>query len=91
MAVSRRPALSRSKTRVKLISVTFSLENPYLWISQTRTFEEAVGKYPNAMGYSVSMDLPFTLARYSKRNTPIHILKIADRLSERFIRFYYGS
>ena len=67
-------ALSRTKTRVKLISVTFSLETAICDL-QTRTFEEAVGKYPNAMGYSVSMDLPFTLARYSKEH-PIHILKL---------------
>jgi thioredoxin-dependent peroxiredoxin len=67
-------ALSRSKTRVKLISVTFSLETAICDL-QTRTFEEAVGKFPNTVGYSVSMDLPFTLGRYAKEH-PIHILKL---------------
>jgi thiol peroxidase len=67
-------ALSKSKTKVKLISVTFSLETAICDL-QTRTFEEAVGKYTNTEGYSVSMDLPFTLARYAKEH-PIHILKL---------------
>jgi thiol peroxidase len=66
--------LSKSKNKVKLISVTFSLETAVCDL-QTRTFEEAVGKYTNAVGYSVSMDLPFTLARYSKEH-PIRILKL---------------
>lgn len=67
-------ALSKSKSKVKLISVTFSLETAICDL-QTRTFEEAVGKYNNTEGYSVSMDLPFTLARYAKEH-PIHILKL---------------
>jgi thiol peroxidase len=67
-------SLSKSKSKVKLISVTFSLETAICDL-QTRTFEEAVGKYPDAVGYSVSMDLPFTLSRYAKEH-PIHILKL---------------
>ena len=66
--------LSKSKDKVKLISVTFSLETPVCDL-QTRTFEGAVGKYINCAGYSVSMDLPFTLDRYAKEH-PIHILKL---------------
>lgn len=67
-------ALSKSKSKVKLISVTFSLETAVCDL-QTRNFEEAVGKYTNTIGYSVSMDLPFTLARYAKEH-PIHILRL---------------
>jgi thioredoxin-dependent peroxiredoxin len=67
-------ALSKSKSKVKLVSVTFSLETPICDL-QTRTFEEAVGKYTNTAGYSISMDLPFTLARYAKEH-PIRNLKL---------------
>jgi thioredoxin-dependent peroxiredoxin len=67
-------ALSRSKSKFKLVSVTFSLETAICDL-QTRTFEEAVAKYPDALGYSVSMDLPFTLSRYAKEH-PVHILKL---------------
>jgi thiol peroxidase len=67
-------ALSKSKSKVKVLSVTFSLETPICDI-QTRTFEEAVGKYANALGYSVSMDLPFTLGRYAKEH-PVRNLKL---------------
>jgi thiol peroxidase len=67
-------SLSKSRSKIKLISVTFSLETPICDL-QTRTFEEAVGKYTDSVGYSVSMDLPFTLSRYTKEH-PIHILKL---------------
>jgi thioredoxin-dependent peroxiredoxin len=80
--------LSRAKTQVKLISVTFSLETAICDL-QTRTFEEAVSKYPNTVGYSISMDLPFTLARYAKEH-PIHTLKLLTDYNEAAFGLNYG-
>lgn len=81
-------SLSKNKNKVKLISVTFSLETPICDL-QTRTFEEAVGKYTNAEGYSVSMDLPFTLARYAREH-PIHILKLLSDYQNAAFGSAYG-
>jgi thiol peroxidase len=80
--------LSRSKAKVKFISVTFSLETP-ICDMQTRTFEDAVGKYPNTIAYSVSMDLPFTLARYAKEH-PIRNLKLLTDYKDATFGLDYG-
>ena len=81
-------ALSTAKTKVKLISVTFSLETP-ICDQQTRNFEEAVGKYTNTVGYSVSMDLPFTLGRYAKEHA-IRNLKLVTDYQETAFGLAYG-
>lgn len=81
-------ALSIAKTKVKLISVTFSLETP-ICDQQTRNFEEAVGKYSNTVGYSVSMDLPFTLGRYAKEHA-IRNLKLITDYQETAFGLAYG-
>jgi len=81
-------ALSTAKTKVKLISVTFSLETP-VCDQQTRNFEEAVGKYTNTIGYSVSMDLPFTLGRYAKEHA-IRNLKLVTDYRETAFGLAYG-
>ena len=64
-------SLSQSKGKVRLLSVVYSLETPVCDF-QTRTFEEAAGKFPKVMVYSISMDLPFTQERYRKEH---HIQK----------------
>ncbi|HSW56839.1 MAG TPA: thiol peroxidase [Dehalococcoidales bacterium] len=70
-------SLSRSKSKVKLVSVTFSLETP-ICDMQTRTFDEAVGKCVKSAGYSVSMDLPFTLGRYAKEHPTLNLKLLTD-------------
>jgi thioredoxin-dependent peroxiredoxin len=52
--------------KVKIISVTPSLDTPVCDL-QAKTFEEEAGKLPgNVVVINVSMDLPFAIARYSE-------------------------
>ncbi len=81
-------ALSRSKSTVKLISVTFSLETA-ICDMQTRTFDEAVGRCVKSAGYSISMDLPFTLERYAKEH-PSHNMKLLTDYYEGAFGAAYG-
>jgi thiol peroxidase len=81
-------SLSTLKTKVKLISVTFSLETP-ICDEQTRTFEEMIAQHPSALGYSISMDLPFTLGRYAKEHS-IAKLKLLTDYQEAAFGSAYG-
>ena len=81
-------SLSQSKGKVRLISVVYSLETP-ICDFQTRTFEEQALKYPNVVVYSVSMDLPFTQARYSKERQ-IKKLKALSDYREASFGIAYG-
>jgi thioredoxin-dependent peroxiredoxin len=70
-------ALSKSKGKIRLLSVVYSLETPICDL-QTRTFEEEAGKYKNVVTYAISMDIPFGQARYTKE----HALKNTSTLSD---------
>lgn len=69
--------LSRSKGKIRLLSVVYSLETPICDL-QTRTFEEEAGKYRNVVVYAISMDIPFGQARYTRE----HGLKNTKTLSD---------
>ena len=56
--------LSQSRGKVRLLSVVYSVDTPVCDV-QTRTFEEEAAKFPRVVVYSISMDLPFALKRYS--------------------------
>ncbi len=60
-------SLVQSKGKVRLLSVVHSLETP-ICDEQTKIFEEEAGKQPKVVVYSISMDLPFTQARYAKEH-----------------------
>ena len=52
--------------KVKIISVTPSLDTPVCDL-QAKTFEEEAGKLPNnVVVINISMDLPFAIARFSE-------------------------
>lgn len=58
--------LSDFAGKVKLISVTPSLDTPVCDL-QAKTFEEEAGKLPdNVVVMNISMDLPFAIARFSE-------------------------
>jgi thiol peroxidase len=74
--------LSRSKGRVRLLSVVYSLDTPVCDL-QTQRFEEEAGKFRDAVFYTISMDLPFAQARYFenykvKNMTPVSDYKYAS-------------
>jgi thioredoxin-dependent peroxiredoxin len=75
--------LSRSKGKVRLLSVVHSLETAICDL-QTRTFEEEAGKYKNVVIYSISMDLPFAQARYNKEHNIHNIKTLSDHLAASF-------
>ena len=57
-------SLSQTRGKVRLLSVVYSVDTPVCDI-QTRTFEEEAAKFSKAVIYSISMDLPFALKRYT--------------------------
>jgi thioredoxin-dependent peroxiredoxin len=69
--------LSKSKGKVRLLSVVYSLETAVCDL-QTRTFEEEAGKYKDVVVYAISMDLPFGQARYSKEHAIQNIKTLSD-------------
>jgi thioredoxin-dependent peroxiredoxin len=80
--------LAKSKGKVRLLSVVYSLETPVCDL-QTRTFEEEAGKNQNVVIYSISMDLPFGQARYNKEHD-IHNLKTLSDYREASFGLAYG-
>jgi thiol peroxidase len=75
--------LSQTKGKVRLISVVYSLETPVCDL-QTKTFEEEAAKYPDVVIYSVSMDLPFTQARYSQERNIRNLKFLSDHRDASF-------
>jgi thiol peroxidase len=69
--------LSQSKGKVRLLSVVHSLDTPVCNL-QTEEFEEQAAKFKKLMVYTISMDLPFTQARYIQD----HKIKIVKTLSD---------
>jgi thioredoxin-dependent peroxiredoxin len=69
--------LVKSKGKVRLLSVVYSLETPVCDL-QTRTFEEEAGKNQNVVIYSISMDLPFGQARYNKEHDIRNLKTLSD-------------
>jgi thioredoxin-dependent peroxiredoxin len=80
--------LSKSKGKVRLLSVVYSIETAICDL-QIRTFEEEAGKYKNVVVYAVSMDLPFGQARYTKEHD-IKNLKILSDYREGSFGLAYG-
>jgi len=70
-------SLSSSKNKVRLFSVVYSLETPVCDL-QTHTFGEEIGKYPEVISYAVSMDLPFTQARYRDEHENQKMIFLSD-------------
>lgn len=81
-------SLSKSRGKVRLLSVVYSLETPICDV-QTRTFEKEAGKYPNVVVYSISMDLPFTQERY-KHEHDIHNIGILSDYRDASFGNAYG-
>ena len=70
-------SLSQSRGKVRLLSVVYSLETPVCDL-QTQRFEEEAAKFPNVEMYSISMDLPFTQARYLKEHNIRNLKVLSD-------------
>jgi thiol peroxidase len=79
--------LAGSKGKARLFSIVYSLETPVCDL-QTMTFEEEAAKYPNLVHYSVSMDLPFTQARYSKDHNIGNLKFLSDHRDASFGQAY---
>jgi thioredoxin-dependent peroxiredoxin len=80
--------LSQTRGKVRLLSVAYSLETPVCDF-QTQTFEDEARKNPNVIVYSISMDLPFTQARYRKERK-IQKLKILSDHRDASFGIAYG-
>jgi thiol peroxidase len=76
-------SLYQSKGKVRLISVVFSIETP-ICDNQTQYFDVLLGKYPRAVGYSISMDLPFTLERHRKEHEIKNLKLLSDHREASF-------
>jgi thiol peroxidase len=70
-------ALSESKGKVRLLSVVHSLDTPVCNL-QTEEFEEQAGKFKNLVVYTISMDLPFTQARYTQDHKIKNVKTLSD-------------
>jgi thioredoxin-dependent peroxiredoxin len=75
--------LAQSKGKVRLLSVVHSLETP-VCDEQTKKFEGEAGKYSNVVVYAVSMDLPFTQARYAKERNVRNLKFLSDHRDASF-------
>lgn len=79
--------LSQTKGKVRLLSVVYSLETPICDV-QTRTFEEKASQFPNVVVYSISMDLPFTQARYREAHHIRNLRLLSDHRDASFGEAY---
>jgi thiol peroxidase len=80
---SKEVDLSQTKGKVRLLSVAYSLDTAVCNL-QTQTFEEEAAKFPNVAIYSISMDLPFALARYSKERKIQNLKLLTDHRDASF-------
>jgi len=69
--------LSQSKGKVRLLSVVHSLDTPVCNL-QTEEFEEQANKFKNLVVYTISVDLPFTQARYVKEHKIKNVKTLSD-------------
>jgi thioredoxin-dependent peroxiredoxin len=79
--------LSQSKGKVRLFSVVYSLETPVCDL-QTQTFEEEAQKWFQVVIYTISMDLPFTQARYSEGHKIKNVKLLSDYRDASFGKSY---
>jgi thioredoxin-dependent peroxiredoxin len=70
-------SLSQSKGKVRLLSVVHSLDTPVCDL-QTQLFEQEAGEYSNVVIYTISMDLPFAQARYSREHNIRNLKTLSD-------------
>jgi thioredoxin-dependent peroxiredoxin len=70
-------SLSQSQGKVRLLSVVYSLETPVCDL-QTQTFEEQSGKFSKVVFFTISMDLPFTQARYRNEHNIRNLRFLSD-------------
>ena len=80
--------LSQSKGKIRLLSVVHSLDTPVCDL-QTKLFEKEARKYPNVATYTISMDLPFSQARYGSEHN-IRNLKTLSDYKEASFGMAYG-
>lgn len=75
--------IAEFKGKVKLISTVLSLETP-VCSAQTKKFDEELGEIGDAVvPITVSMDLPFTQARFCSENKVKHLV-LSDHRDARF-------
>lgn len=83
----REVTLAQSKGKIRLLSVIHSLDTP-VCSSQTHRLELEANKYPDVVIYTISMDLPFTQARFIKDNNIRGVKTLSDHLSVSFGKAY---
>ena len=79
--------LAKTKGKIRLLSVVYSLETPICDI-QTHTFEEEAAKNPGVVVYGVSMDLPFAQARYRDEHQVRKMTILSDHRDASFSLAY---
>lgn len=79
--------LSQSNGKIRLFSVVHSLDTP-VCSEQTERLEHEATKYPNVIIYTVSMDLPFTQARFISANNIHGVKTLSDHRTASFGKAY---
>lgn len=73
----QRVRLADTGTKVRIFSVVPSLDTP-VCDAQTKRFEDELGKLPNIDVYTVSVDLPFAMSRWSMAMGVDHVKMLSD-------------
>ena len=79
--------LSKSKGKVRLLSVVHSLDTSVCDL-QTQRFEQEATKFKDVIIYAVSMDLPFAQARYCGAHDIKDLQTLSDHRDASFGRAY---
>ena len=75
--------LSRSRGKVRLLSVVHSLDTPVCDL-QTQRFEQEASQFPDVVIYTISMDLPFAQARYCGAHNIKNLQTLSDHREASF-------
>jgi thiol peroxidase len=79
--------LSQSKGKVRLLSVVHSLDTEVCDL-ETQRFEQEAANFQDVIIYTISMDLPFALARYSAEHNIKNQKTLSDHREASFGRAY---
>lgn len=79
--------LSRSKGKVRLLSVVHSLDTSVCDL-QTQRFEQEAANFKDVIIYAISMDLPFAQARYCGAHGIKNLKTLSDHREASFGRAY---
>lgn len=79
--------LSQSRGKVRLLSVVHSLDTEVCDL-QTQRFEQEAAKFKDVVIYTISMDLPFALARYCGAYNISNLKTLSDHRKASFGRSY---